>query len=206
MKTGRELDAAAFLISKKCLVFAGEQLGGVWLYQRFLRKWQCNDDADDAPVTSNAVGGPGWLHHWRKPRALLEKEEDGCSQNQQSRWHIQVNTVLLLNKRRRCFCAHLFLSKKVYFFSSSIPRLDKCYKMSQMFTRTGQTFGSARSLSVIFEAFFFTAQKYSLDTMSLRNREWFLAAGWSVGRWTYMTKTLGVSWLRENTSCSWVKT
>ena len=47
-----------------------------------------------------------------------------------------------------------FFSKKanVHFISSSISCVGKCHKTSQIFTRTEQTFVSARSLGIIFKA------------------------------------------------------
>ena len=49
------------------------------------------------------------------------------------------------------FCAHHFCPKWkiVTFFSSSLPRFDKCHEPSRIFPRTEQTFASARSFGVI---------------------------------------------------------
>ena len=44
---------------------------------------------------------------------------------------------------------HLFCPKRTMVTSYSIPRLNKCYKTSRIFTRTEQTFASARSFGVI---------------------------------------------------------
>ena len=49
------------------------------------------------------------------------------------------------------FCAHHFCPKwkMLTFFSSSLPRLDKCHETSLIFPRTEQTFKGARSFGVI---------------------------------------------------------
>ena len=53
--------------------------------------------------------------------------------------------------RQALFLCAPFLSKKenVHLFLSSLPRFDKCHETSRIFTRTEQTFASARSFGVI---------------------------------------------------------